>query len=170
MGELMGALYLGVTLVFLLMGVLFESVILPLAILFTVPFALLGAFWSLFAFYGKNDVMAVIGMILLCGIVVNNGIVLLDCIARLRTEGMTRHEAILEGTRRRLRPIVMTAVTTIFGLLPMAVFGESSGQGLSYVSLSITVAGGLALCTVFTAFVVPLSRTPSWTTCRCGCG
>lgn len=159
MGELMDALYLGITLVFLLMGVLFESVILPLAILFTIPFALLGAFWSLFAFYGKNDPMAVIGMILLCGIVVNNGIVLLDCIARLRAAGMERHEAILEGTRRRLRPIVMTAVTTIVGLLPMAVFGESSGQGLSYVSLSITVAGGLALCTVFTACVVPLAYT-----------
>ena len=159
MSELMSAMYLGVTLVFLLMGVLFESVILPLAILFTVPFALLGAFWSLFAFYGMNDPMAIIGMILLCGIVVNNGIVLLDCIARLRAEGMSREEAILEGTRRRLRPIVMTAATTIVGLLPMALFGESTGQGLSYVSLSITVAGGLALCTVFTACVVPLAYT-----------
>ena len=92
------------------------------------------------------------------GIVVNNGIVLLDCIARLR-KTMDRESAILEGTRQRLRPIVMTAVTTCVGLLPMALFGESSGQGLSYVSLSITVAGGLAFCTIFTAFVVPLAYT-----------
>lgn len=158
MDELQGALLLGITLVFLLMGVLFESVILPGAILFTVPFAIMGALWSLFIFYGKLDVMSVIGMILLAGIVVNNGIVLLDCINRLREEGLDRETAILEGTRQRLRPIVMTAVTTVFGLLPMAIFGES-GQGLSYVSLSITVAGGLALCTVFTAFVVPLCYT-----------
>ncbi len=157
--ELMGALYLSITLVFLLMGVLFESVILPGAILFTIPFGMLGAVWSLYALVGELDPMAVVGMILLAGIVVNNGIVLLDCIARLRRGGMDREHAILEGTRRRLRPILMTASTTIVGLLPMALFGESSDQGLSYVSMSVTVAGGLAFCTVFTAFVVPLAYT-----------
>ncbi len=155
---LMDALYLGITLVFLLMGVLFESVILPGAIMFTVPFAILGAMWSLVLFLGTFDPMAVVGVILLAGIVVNNGIVLLDCIARLRQE-MDREAAILEGTRRRLRPIVMTAMTTIAGLLPMAVFGDSEGSGLSYVGMSVAVAGGLAVCTVFTAFVVPLMYT-----------
>ena len=83
---------------------------------------------------------------------------LLDCIARLRAD-LPREQAILEGTRRRLRPIVMTAVTTMVGLLPMALFGESSGNGLDYVGMSITVGGGLAVCTVFTAFVVPLTYT-----------
>lgn len=158
MDDLSNAGLLGVVLVFLLMGVLFESVLLPFSIvLFLVPFSTLGAMWSLYLFYGKLDAMAYVGMILLGGIVVNNGIVLLDCIWRLRKDGLSRDEAIMEGTRRRLRPIVMTAVTTITGLLPMALFGESTGQGLSYVSLSITVAGGLALCTIFTAFVVPLT-------------
>jgi HAE1 family hydrophobic/amphiphilic exporter-1 len=157
--ELGGALLLGIVLIFVLMGILFESIILPASILFTVPFALLGAYWSLYFFYGSIDVMAFVGMILLSGIIVNNGIVLLDSIARLRREGLDREQAILEGTRRRIRPIVMTAVTTVFGLLPMAVFGESSGMGVSYVTLSITVAGGLTLSTVFTAFVVPLAYT-----------
>jgi HAE1 family hydrophobic/amphiphilic exporter-1 len=151
--------YLSVTLVFLLMGILFESVILPGAILFTIPFALCGAYWSLYLFYGSMDVMAGIGMLLLSGVVVNNGIVLLDCIERLRREGMDRNTAILEGARIRLRPIAMTAVTTIAGLLPMAVFGESTGEGISYVSMSIAVAGGLAFCTLFTALVVPLAYT-----------
>jgi HAE1 family hydrophobic/amphiphilic exporter-1 len=157
-GELLSAMALGITLVFLLMGVLFESVILPGSILITIPFALFGAFWSLFLFYGRLDSMALVGCILLCGIVVNNGIVLLDAIHRLRGAGLPREQAILEGTQRRLRPILMTASTTIVGLLPMALFGESGG-GLSYVSMAIAVAGGLGFSTVFTAFVVPLTYT-----------
>ncbi|MEM7201736.1 MAG: efflux RND transporter permease subunit [Planctomycetota bacterium] len=158
MFELMDALLLGVIFVFLLMGVLFESVILPFSIiLFLVPFSILGALWALYLFVGEIEPMAFVGMILLAGIIVNNGIVLLDCIARLRPE-LGRETAILEGTRRRLRPIIMTATTTIVGLLPMAIFGES-GNGLSYVSMSIAVSGGLALCTIFTAFVVPLTYT-----------
>jgi len=158
LGALISAMLLGITLVFLLMGVLFESVILPASILITIPFALFGAFWALFLFYGRVDSMAVVGCILLCGIVVNNGIVLLDAINRLRQEGLNRDEAILEGTRRRLRPILMTASTTIVGLLPMAVFGETGG-GLSYVGMSIAVAGGLTFSTFFTAYVVPLGYT-----------
>jgi len=157
MGELLDALYLGITLVFLLMGVLFESIILPGAILFTVPFAICGAYWSLFFFLGTIDPMAIVGMILLAGIVVNNGIVLLDCIARLR-QHMSRDEAILEGTRQRLRPILMTAMTTIAGLLPMAIFGDPD-EGVSYVSMAVAVAGGLTISTVVTAFVVPLTYT-----------
>ena len=72
---------------------------------------------------------------------------------------MSRAEAILEGTRARLRPIVMTATTTIVGLLPMAVFGETEEGSISYVGLSIAVAGGLAFCTIFTAFAVPMAYT-----------
>lgn len=161
MGELLDALLLGVVLVFLLMGVLFESVIRPLAIVFTVLFAALGAMWALFVFAGRLDPMAFVGLILLAGIVVNNGIVLLDCIHRLRTEeNHEREAAILEGTRRRMRAIVMTAVTTILGLLPMALFGESSERGgVSYVTMAIAVAGGLAVATLFTAFAVPLAYT-----------
>ena len=92
--ELLSASLLSIVLVFLLMGILFESVILPGAILATVPFALLGAFWSLRLFHGSIDIMAGIGMLLLCGIVVNNGIVLVDHINNLRMDGMARNEAI----------------------------------------------------------------------------
>jgi HAE1 family hydrophobic/amphiphilic exporter-1 len=159
MNELYSAGALSVTLVFLLMGVLFESVILPGAILVTIPFAVLGALWSLLLFHGSYDPMAVIGIILLAGVVVNNGIVLLDCIERLRKNGRDRHRAILEGVDVRIRPIMMTAGTTVVGLLPMALFGESTGRGISYVSMSIAVAGGLTLSSLFTAWTVPVAYT-----------
>ena len=117
------------------------------------------AMWSLKLFYGAIDPMAITGLILLSGVVVNNGIVLLDCIERFRRGGMAREEAIFAGIHVRLRPIFMTAATTIVGLMPMAMFGEETGGGVSYVSMSITVAGGLFLCTVFTAPAVALIYT-----------
>ena len=143
--DLLEAGALSVVLVFMLMGVLFESIILPVAILVTIPIAVFGGMWALALFHGSIDPMAIIGLILLSGVVVNNGIVLLDCIERLRRGGMDRSAAIHEGIRIRLRPIVMTAATTIVGLLPLAIFGETTGQGVNYISLSITVVGGLAL-------------------------
>jgi HAE1 family hydrophobic/amphiphilic exporter-1 len=114
--------------------------------------------WSLALFRGSIDPMGMIGMVILCGVVVNNGIVLLDHIVRLRREGMERMAAIREGVEVRLRPIFMTAATTFVGLLPMALFGDDN-EGVSYVGLSIAVAGGLAVSTVTTAIAVPLCYT-----------
>lgn len=148
---------LSVLLVFFLMGVLFESVVLPTAILSTIAVAVFGGLWSLRLFWGSIDPLAITGLVILAGVVVNNGIVLLDCIERLRRDGRMRQDAIIEGIRIRLRPIMMTAATTVVGLLPMALFGEATGQGISYKSMSIAVAGGLTLCTLFTAPVVALS-------------
>jgi len=159
MDELRDAGTLSVILIFLLMAVLFESIILPGAILVTIVIASVGAMWSLKFFYGAIDPMAITGLILLSGVVVNNGIVLLDCIQRFRHGGLNREEAIFAGIRVRLRPIFMTAATTIVGLMPMALFGEETGGGISYVSMSITVAGGLFLCTIFTAPAVALIYT-----------
>jgi HAE1 family hydrophobic/amphiphilic exporter-1 len=158
--ELIQAMLLSVVLVFLLMGVLFESLILPAACLVTIPIALLGSLWSLKLILGTIDPMAIVGLILLCGVVVNNGIVLTDCVERLRREGRSRREAIDLGTRQRLRPILMTAASTILGMLPMAVFGDATGgEGFSYVGLAVVVCCGLAICTLVTAFVVPLAYT-----------
>lgn len=155
--ELLQAGLLSIVLVFLLMGILFESVVLPISILITIWIAVIGGMWSLKFFYGAIDPMAITGLILLAGVVVNNGIVLLDCIERLRRGGLPRNEAIHQGIKIRLLPIVMTATTTIVALMPMAIFGENTGQGVNYVSLSITVAGGLALCTLLTAPAVSLA-------------
>ncbi|MFH1462886.1 MAG: efflux RND transporter permease subunit [Pseudomonadota bacterium] len=152
------ALLLSVVLVFLLMGILFESFVLPLSVITTVPMALLGVYWTLYFTGTPLDVMGGIGLVVLIGVVVNNGIVLVDLVTRLRGEGLERTEALVQAGRRRLRPILMTAMTTFFGLLPMAV-GKSTFLDIPYAPLGRVVAGGLATATVLTLFFVPLLYT-----------
>jgi len=159
MRDLQNAMLLSVVLVFLLMGILFESLLLPLSVLTTIPFAVLGAFWTLFASGTPMDSIGWIGIIILVGVVVNNGIVLIDKIHRLRIdERYSRRDAVIEGAGARVRPILMTALTTVVGLLPMAL-GDAPPQGIDYRALSTCVAGGLAICTFFTLWVVPLAYT-----------
>jgi HAE1 family hydrophobic/amphiphilic exporter-1 len=152
------AMILAITFVFLLMGVLFESFILPLSILVSIPFAFIGSYWLLYLTDTTFEIMAGIGMIILIGVVVNNAIVLIDLVNRLRGEGWSREEAILEAGRHRFRPILMTALTTIFGLLPMAL-GKSGLIGIPYAPLGRTMIGGLVSSTFLTLFVVPLFYT-----------
>ena len=102
--------------------------------------------------------MAWIGSIVLIGIVVNNGIVLIDHINNLRRKGMRRSDAVMAGCRERLRPIVMTAATTIVGLIPLA-FGQSSVFGMQYFPMARTVMGGLMASTVLTLVVLPTYYT-----------
>jgi hydrophobic/amphiphilic exporter-1 (mainly G- bacteria), HAE1 family len=155
---LMFAVIMAVTCVFLLMGVLFESFILPFSVLFSIPFAFLGVYWTLYLTGTPMDMMANIGVIVLIGVVVNNAIVLVDMINRMRQEGLDRHEAILEAGRNRFRPILMTTLTTVFGLLPMSV-GNSSLIGIPYAPLGRTMMGGLLCSTFLTLLVVPLFYT-----------
>ena len=152
------ALLLAVTFVFLLMGVLFESFILPLSVIISIPLSFFGAYWLLFITGTPFDLMAMIGMIILIGIVVNNAIVLIDMINRLRKEGMTRREAIIEAGHYRFRPILMTAFTTVFGLLPMAV-GNANLIGMPYAPLGRVMIGGLISSTALTLIAVPLFYT-----------
>ncbi len=151
------ALTLAVVFVFLLMGILFESFILPFVIVLSIPFAFLGVYWTLFLTGTPFDVMAGVGLIILVGIVVNNAIVLVDKInVNLTTKD--RVEALVDAGRVRLRPIVMTALTTIGGLIPMAI-GGSQIVGIPYAPLGRTVIGGLIASTVFTLIVVPVFYT-----------
>lgn len=152
------AVLLAIVFVFLLMGVLFESVVLPLSILLSIPFAFVGVYWALFLTGTSFDMMAGVGVIILIGIVVNNGIVLVDRIGELRRDGLTRDEAVALAARQRLRPIVMTALTTIVGLIPMAL-GTSALVGIPYSPLGRAVIGGLVASTALTLFVVPLFYT-----------
>ncbi|MBX2804111.1 MAG: efflux RND transporter permease subunit [Myxococcales bacterium] len=152
------ALLLSVTFVFLLIGILFESWVLPLAIVTTIPMAMMGATWGLYLSGTPMDSMAGVGMVILVGVVVNNGIVLVDLITQLRKQGHTRSDAILEAGQRRLRPILMTALTTIFGLAPMAM-GDSSFVGIPYAPLGRTVISGLVASTVLTLLFVPFLYT-----------
>jgi HAE1 family hydrophobic/amphiphilic exporter-1 len=160
LAELFKTLGMSIALVYLLMSMLLESVVLPLATLVSIELALLGVNFALALFGQPTTPMVYIGMILLAGIVVNNGIVLLDHVQRLRQAGLARREALLQGGIDRVRPILMTALTTICGLLPMAAPGLFPGSGnRDYQGMAIAVAGGLAVSTALTLLVVPLFYT-----------
>jgi HAE1 family hydrophobic/amphiphilic exporter-1 len=148
------ALALAVFLVYLVMASQFESLIHPFVILFTIPLALVGAVLALFVTGKTINIVALIGVIMLAGIVVNNAIVLVDLINQLRSQGRDRIEAIMEAGSARLRPILMTSLTTALGLLPMAVgFGEGSEVR---APMAITVIGGLLVSTFLTLVVIPV--------------
>ncbi|MDJ0917763.1 MAG: efflux RND transporter permease subunit [Woeseiaceae bacterium] len=148
------ALALAVFLVYLVMASQFESLIHPFVILFTIPLALVGAVIALFVTGTTINIVALIGVIMLAGIVVNNAIVLVDLINQLRSQGKDKTDAILEAGRARLRPILMTSLTTALGLLPMALgFGEGSEIR---APMAITVIGGLTVSTLLTLIVIPV--------------
>jgi HAE1 family hydrophobic/amphiphilic exporter-1 len=148
------ALLLAVFLVYLVMASQFESFLHPFVIMFTIPLALIGAVLALFITGSTISVVVLIGAILLAGIVVNNAIVLIDLINQLRVRGMAKMEAIMEGGRLRLRPILMTTLTTALGLLPLAV---GLGEGAEIRSpMAITVIGGLTVSTALTLLVIPV--------------
>lgn len=140
--------------VYLVMAALFESLTHPLVIMTTLPFAFIGVIWTMVLTDTPLNIMTMIGMVILIGIVVNNGIVLLDHINNYRRKGMSVEEAIIAGGRERFRPILMTAATTILGLLPMAL-GDANIDGLGYYPLARSVMGGLAASTVLTLLVLP---------------
>ena len=148
------ALALAVFLVYLVMASQFESLIHPFVILFTIPLALVGAVLALFITGTTINIVAFIGVIMLAGIVVNNAIVLVDLINQLQAQGKAKIESILEAGAARLRPILMTSLTTTLGLLPMAVgFGEGSEVR---APMAITVIGGLTVSTLLTLVVIPV--------------
>ncbi len=152
------ALTLSITFVFLLMGILFESFALPFSVLFSIPLAFFGVYWLLFMTGTAFDMMAGIGMIMLVGIVVNHAIVLIDRINQLRNEGVEREQAILDAAAQRFRPILMTTLTTICGLLPMAM-GGATFIGMPYSSLGRTVIGGLATSAFLSLLIIPIFYT-----------
>ncbi|MCB9463387.1 MAG: efflux RND transporter permease subunit [Candidatus Eisenbacteria bacterium] len=140
--------------VYLVMAALFESFLHPLVIMFCVPFALLGVVWTLLLTGTPLNILAMIGVIILIGVVVNNGIVLLDHVNGLRRAGLSRDEAIREGCRDRFRPILMTASTTVLGLVPLAFGTAAIGDGY-YYPLARAVMGGLTASTVLTLLLLP---------------
>lgn len=148
------ALALAVFLVYLVMASQFESLIHPFVILFTIPLALVGAILALYITGTTINVIAFIGIIMLAGIVVNNAIVLVDLINQLRSSGMEKMQAIREAGRTRLRPILMTTLTTALGLLPMAI-GIGEGSEVR-TPMAITVIGGLLVSTLLTLVVIPV--------------
>ncbi len=152
--SLVFALGLAVFLVYLVMASQFESLLHPFVIMFTVPLALVGVVFSLLITRTTVNVMVFLGVIILAGIVVNNAIVLIDYTNQLRQQGYSKRRALLEAGEVRLRPILMTTLTTVLGLIPMAL---SWGEGAEVrAPMAITVMGGLSFSTLLTLVLIPV--------------
>ncbi|RUO62123.1 efflux RND transporter permease subunit [Pseudidiomarina insulisalsae] len=147
---------LAVVMIYIVMAALFESVLLPTAVISSLLFSIVGVFWALMLTGQGMSIMAMIGILILMGIVVNNGIVLVDRINQLLADGKSLEEAVIEGSVSRLRPILMTVATTVLGLVPLA-FGTTQigGDGPPYAPMAIAIIGGLLLSTLTSLFLVP---------------
>ncbi len=156
--EFLVNLLLALLLVFAVMAALFESVRQALALMIALPFALAGAIWTLYITKTDFDSPAAVGLLLLIGIVVNNGIVMIEHINSYRRQGMPRFDAMVKGGRERLRPILMTAITTLISLFPMAVQRPSLGD-VYYYSMALVIMGGLLVSTFLTSILLPTSTT-----------
>ena len=152
--SLLFAFALAIFLVYLVMASQFESLLHPFVILFTIPLALVGAVAALLLTRSPASVVVFIGLILLVGLVVKNAIILIDKVNQLREAGVAKRAALVEGARSRLRPIIMTTMTALFGFMPLALaFGEGSEVRSP---MAITVIGGLLVSTLLTLVVIPI--------------
>ncbi len=153
MNQLYLMLLLAIIFMYLIMVAQFQSLLSPFIIMFTIPLAFTGGFLGLILSDSEVSVIAMIGFVMLAGIIVNNGIVLVDYINQMRSEGMNKREAIMEAGKTRMRPVLMTALTTILALSTMA-FSDDMGADLSK-PMSVVTIGGLTFGTLMTLIVVP---------------
>ena len=154
MYQMMLMLIVGFILVYLIMVAQFQSLRSPFIVIFTIPLAFTGGMLALLICRQDVSVVSMMGFVMLMGVVVNNAIVLVDCINRFRLEGMDMNEAIISAGAVRMRPVLMTAITTILGLLPMA---AGIGTGAEMVQpVAIVCIGGLMYATLMTLFVIPV--------------
>lgn len=155
MRDLLWMLLLGILIIYLIMVAQFQSLLSPFIVILTVPLSFAGGFVGLLIAGYEVSIVAMVGMIMLVGIVVNNGIVLVDCANRLREEeGLCKRDAIVRAAVMRIRPVLMTALTTILGLLPLAI---GIGTGAEIIQpVAVVCIGGLTYATAMTVFVVPV--------------
>ena len=149
--EMMG---LGILLVYLIMVAQFQSLVSPFIVMFTIPLAFTGGLLALLIFGKEISIMAMIGLIILVGVIVNNGIVLVDYINQLRAGGMEKREAILKAGATRIRPVLMTSLTTILGLIVLGL-GKTAGTDMMQ-PIALVCIGGLVYATLLTLLVVPV--------------
>lgn len=156
MDEMIINMLLAMFLIYMVMASLFESVLFPSSIITSIFFGIIGVFWFFFLTGTTFSFMAMIGILILMGIVVNNGIVLIDHITQLRAAGVSRVDAIVKGGRDRMRPILMTAGTTVLGLLPLCLgTTQIGGDGPPYFPMARAIVGGLVFSTVITLVILP---------------
>ncbi len=148
---------LSIFIVYMILASEYESIIYPFVILLTSPLALVGAFIAMYLAGQSYNLMSIIGLVIMFGAIDNDAVIAVDLIISNRRNGMSLVDAIIDGMRKRLRPIVMTTLTTILGMVPLIV---GFGKGLELaVAISYPVAGGLIASTLFTLLVIPVVYT-----------
>jgi HAE1 family hydrophobic/amphiphilic exporter-1 len=153
--QMMFNLLIALVMIYVVMAAVFESLLFPVAIMSGVLFSVFGVFWLFWATGTEFNIMAFIGILVLMGVVVNNGIVMIEHINNLRRRGLDRTEALVEGSRERLRPILMTMGTAILAMIPIALSTPNSGNELSYYPMARAIAGGLAFSTLVSLLFLP---------------
>ncbi|HEY0660775.1 MAG TPA: efflux RND transporter permease subunit [Lysobacter sp.] len=156
MGQMMFNLVIALVLIYIVMAAVFESLLFPSAIMSGVLFSVFGVFWLFWLTGTEFNIMAFIGILVLMGVVVNNGIVMIEHINNLRRRGLARTEALVEGSKERLRPILMTMGTAILAMVPIAIGGtQMGGDGPAYYPMARAIAGGLAFSTIVSLLFLP---------------
>jgi len=156
MKQMLFNLLIALVLIYIVMAAVFESLLFPSAIMSGVLFSVFGVFWLFWLTGTEFNIMAFIGILVLMGVVVNNGIVMIEHINNLRRRGMSRTEALVEGSKERLRPILMTMGTAILAMVPIAVGGtQMGGDGPAYYPMARAIAGGLAFSTIVSLLFLP---------------
>jgi HAE1 family hydrophobic/amphiphilic exporter-1 len=151
---------IALVMILVVMAAIFESLVFPIAILSSILFSFFGVYWLFWITGTEFSIMAMIGMLVLMGVVVNNGIVMVEHINALRRAGKSRTDALVEGSKERLRPILMTMATTILGMLPLTLAGaQIGGDGPPYYPMARAVAGGLAFSTIVSLLFLPTIYT-----------
>ena len=155
MDQMMRAIAIALVLMVVIMAAVFESLLFPLAIMSCVLFSIFGVYWLFWITGTEMNIMAVIGILVLMGVVVNNGIVMIEHINNLRRRGLPRTEALVEGSRERLRPIMMTMGTAILAMIPIALNTDTARGMPPYFPMARAIAGGLAFSTVVSLLFLP---------------
>ena len=150
-------LLIALVMIYVVMAAVFESLLFPSAIMSGVLFSVFGVFWLFWLTGTEFNIMAFIGILVLMGVVVNNGIVMIEHINNLRRRGLSRTDALVEGSRERLRPILMTMGTAILAMVPISLIGSTQmgGDGPPYYPMARAIAGGLAFSTVVSLLFLP---------------
>ena len=156
MKQMMFNLVIALVMIYVVMAAVFESLLFPAAIMSGVLFSIFGVYWLFFITGTEFNIMAFIGILVLMGVVVNNGIVMVEHINNHRHAGMSRTDALVEGSRERLRPILMTMGTAILAMVPIAIGGtQMAGDGPAYYPMARAIAGGLAFSTIVSLLFLP---------------
>ncbi len=156
MQKMLFNILLGVAIIYLVLAAQFESLVYPATMITTILFSVIGVYWFFLLTGTTFTLMAMIGILILIGVVVNNGIVMIDHINQLRLQGVARDQALIEAGRDRLRPILMTVGTTVLGLLPLCISTtQIGGDGPPYFPMARAIVGGLLFSTFVSLLFLP---------------